>query len=254
MKFHLPILLLPLAIALACSPTEAPVAAPAAGAFEHSHSALGKILGTYVKDGMVDYASLKKNRAGLDGYLGETAAVSKKDFDGWTEDQQLAFLINVYNAETLQLIIDNYPVKSIKKIGSLFGTPWDVKSVQLFGKITTLNAVEHDILRKDYQEPRIHFAIVCAANGCPPLRSEAFVADQLDAQLEDQAKVFLGQKEKNRVDGGTLYLSSIFDWFEGDFTTGKAKTVAEYVNPWFSEDVSGKKVKHTDYDWDLNKQ
>lgn len=223
-------------------------------AFDHSHSKLNTLLKTYVNsEGMINYNSLKANRGGLDSYLESTAAVSESDFNKWSESKRLAFLINVYNAETLQLIIDNYPVKSIKKIGSLLGTPWDVKSVSLFGKTTTLNYVEHSILRKKYTEPRVHFAIVCAAMGCPPLRNEAFVADQLDAQLDSQAKAFLGQNSKNRVEGSTLYLSTIFKWFGGDFTKS-GKTVPEYINPYIDGDTKGKKIKYTDYDWSLNKQ
>ncbi len=223
-------------------------------AFDHSHSKLNSVLKSYVNSaGMVDYDALKANRAGLDSYLKSTAAVSESDYRSWSESKRLAFLINVYNAETLQLILDNYPVKSIKKIGSLLGTPWDVKSVSLFGKTTTLDSLEHGILRKKYNEPRVHFAIVCAAMGCPPLRNEAFVADRLDAQLDSQAKAFLGQSDKNRIEGNTLYLSTIFKWFGGDFTKS-GKTVAEYINPYIDGDTKGKKIKYTTYDWNLNKQ
>ena len=223
-----------------------------AAAFDHSQ--LDAILKKYVNsDGMVNYESLKENRKNLDSYLEKTGAVAKADFEKWTEEEQLAFLINVYNAETLQLIIDHYPVKSIKKIGPVIGTPWDVKSVKLFGKETTLNFVEHRIMRKDYEEPRIHFAIVCAAMGCPPLRAEAFTAEALDEQLDAQAKVFLGQTKKNRVEGKTLYLSSIFNWFGGDFKKD-GKSVQDYVNPWFDEDVSKLRIRYTDYDWSLNQQ
>ncbi len=225
-----------------------------AQAFDHSHGKLNSVLKTYVNgEGMVNYKSLKANRANLDSYLKSTAAVSESEFNGWSESKRLAFLMNVYNAETLQLIIDNYPVKSIKKIGSLLGTPWDVKSVSLFGETTTLNAVEHGILRKKYNEPRVHFAIVCAAMGCPPLRNEAFVAERLDAQLTSQAKTFLGQSGKNRIEGKTLYLSTIFKWFGGDFTKG-GKTISEYIDPYIDGDTKGKKIKYTDYDWSLNKQ
>ncbi len=225
-----------------------------AKAFDHAHNSLNTVLKTYVNsDGMVDYKSLKANRGDLDSYLKSTAAVSESDYNGWSESTRLAFLINVYNAETLQLIIDNYPVKSIKKIGSILGTPWDVKSVSLFGETTTLNYVEHSILRKKYTEPRVHFAIVCAAMGCPPLRNEAFVAERLDAQLTSQAKTFLGQSSKNRIEGNTLYLSTIFKWFGGDFTKG-GKSVPEYIDPYIDGDTKGKKIKYTDYDWSLNKQ
>ncbi|MDF1815949.1 MAG: DUF547 domain-containing protein [Verrucomicrobiales bacterium] len=228
------------------------LAATAASAFDQSHSALSEILKTYVDEkGMVDYQGLKKKRQPLDSYLKTTGAVSEKDFQKWTQSEQIAFLINVYNAETLQLIIDNYPVTSIKKIGSLLSSPWKQKSVQLFGKTTTLDHVEHGILREKYSEERIHFALVCAAVSCPPLRTGAFTGEQLDAQLDDQARVFLNDSTKNRIEGDTLYLSAIFNWFEGDFTSG-GKTLIEYVKPWMQGNPI--KVKFNDYDWSLNQQ
>jgi len=227
-----------------------------AQAFDHSHSDFGAVLEKHVNaSGMVDYAALKADRAKLDGYVESLGSVSRGSFDGWSPDQQIAFLINVYNAETLQLIIDNYPVKSIKRIGGLLGlgSPFEMEVVQLFGKTTTLNHVEHGVLREEFKEPRIHFALVCAAMGCPPLRTEPFVAERLDTQLEEQAATFLGQTEKNRVENGTLYLSPIFRWFSEDFTA-KAGSVAAYVNPWFDENTSDLRVKYTDYDWSLNEQ
>lgn len=226
-----------------------------ASAFDHSHAELNSVLKTYVDDeGMVDYAGLKANRSALDGYLAKTGAVRETDFDSWTRDQRLAFLINVYNAETLKLIIDHYPVKSIKKIGGLFGQPWDVESVTLFGNKTTLNTIEHDILRPKFKEPRVHFAIVCAAMGCPPLSKEAFTAENLDKQLDARGRLFLSQKNKNRLEGNILHVSPIFDWFEGDFTTNG--NLQDFLTPFFPEDIKGKKLKirFTSYDWSLNKQ
>ncbi len=225
-----------------------------AQAFDHSHGILNAVLKTYVnKEGMVNYKSLRGNRAGLDSYLEATAAVSKSEYDGWSEKQKLAFLINIYNAETLQLIIDNYPTTSIKKIGSILRGPWDQKVVELFGETTTLNHVEHEILRKDFSEPRIHFAIVCAAMGCPPLRAEAFTPDQVDTQMNEQAKIFMAQSEKNRIEGDTLYLSQIFKWFAGDFIK-PGLSIDQYVDPFIEGTSSGKSVKYTDYDWSLNQQ
>ncbi len=226
-----------------------------AQAFDHSHAEFDVVLKTYVDaKGMVNYSGLKSHRSGLDSYLAKTGAVKESDFNSWTRDQRLAFLINVYNAETLQLIIDNYPVKSIKKIGSLFGQPWDVKSVTLFGKKTTLNTIEHDILRPKYKEPRVHFVIVCAAMGCPPLLNKAFTPEHLDDQLDARGRYFLGQKSKNKLDGSTLYLSPIFDWFEEDFTADGS--LQNYVATFFPENIKGKKlkIKFTSYDWSLNKQ
>lgn len=225
-----------------------------ASGFDQSHSKFTEILKSYVDDqGMVDYEGLKSNREGLDNYLKATGAVTQSEFKKWGTSDRIAFLINVYNAETLQLIIDNYPVTSIKKIGSFLSSPWKVKSVSLFGDTTTLDHVEHGILREEYNEPRIHFALVCAAISCPPLRQEAFVGEKLDQQLDDQARIFMKQADKNRIEGNTLYLSAIFDWFESDFTNG-GKSLPEFVDPYLEGDAKGKKVKFTDYDWSLNKQ
>lgn len=218
------------------------------------HSAFDSVLKQHVdRAGQVDYAGLKANRSSLDDYLAKTGAVDQSQFSGWSESEQLAFLINVYNAETLQLIIDHYPVASIKKIGGLLSSPWDKKAVVLFGSETTLDHVEHGIIRVKYPEPRIHFALVCAAKGCPPLRNEAYTAAKLEAQLESQTRTFLAESSKNRIEGNTIYLSPIFDWYGEDFETG-GKTVSDYVAPYMEGGTSGKKVKFTDYDWSLNAQ
>lgn len=218
------------------------------------HSGINLVLKRYVNDsGMVDYASLKTNRAGLDGYLKTTAAVSESTFDGWGNDEQLAFLINVYNAETLQYIVDNHPITSIKKLGGIISTPWDKKNVGLLGDQVSLNHLEHKVIRANYSEPRIHFALVCAAKGCPPLRNEAFTATKLESQLESQAKVFLNQITKNRLEGDTLYLSTIFKWYGGDFKDG-GRSVSEYVDPFIEGVTAGKSIEWTEYDWSLNEQ
>lgn len=217
-----------------------------AAGFDHSHAAFNGLLKQHVRGGLVDYAGLKKNPAALSGYLAETAAVAKGDFKAWSRDQRLAFLINVYNAATLQAILTNYPLKSIKDINGGKG-PWKDANIPLLGKTTSLDAIENEMIRPEFKEPRIHFALVCAAIGCPPLRPEAYVAEKLDAQLADQTKVFLADKGKNRSDGGTLYLSPIFDWYGKDFSGDPAV----WVRPWLG---AGDRVKFTDYDWSLNRQ
>ena len=223
-----------------------------ASAFDHS--AYNVVLTTYVDArGMVDYSGLKKNRSGLDSYLQGTGAVSKAQFDSWSDAEQIAFLTNIYNAETLQYIIDNYPLDSIKDLGGLLSSPWGKKNVILFGEKTTLNSIEHEILRQDYDEPRIHFALVCAAISCPPLRREAYTGARLDAQLDDQARTFLAESSKNRIEGDTVYLSSIFDWYGKDFGKGD-EALKKALNPWFKADISDKKIEYTDYDWSLNDQ
>ena len=232
-------------------------AAGEARAFDHSHSAFTSVLKQHVRGGSFDYEALKSDPKGIESYLGSLAAVKESEFNGWSEKQQIAFLANLYNAATLKLVVDHYPVKSIKNIGGTFSSPWKQKVVDLFGSTTTLDHIEHGLLRVNYKEPRVHFAVNCASVGCPNLRSEAFQANRLDAQLDEQARVFLADKSRNRVEGNTLYLSPIFDWFAGDFT--KNGTVEEFVAPYFSGAdrkaiaAGGLKVKYTDYNWSLNK-
>lgn len=226
---------------------------------EFNHTALDAILKKHVRDGRVSYTALKADPKPLNIYLDALAAVAEKEFNGWPEKERLAFLINLYNAATMKLIVDHYPVKSIKDIGGFLGSPWKQEVVRLFGKVTTLHEIEHGIIRKQYPDPRAHFALVCAAKGCPPLRAEAFLAARLDEQLDDQGRVFLGQMQKNRVDPGarTIHLSPIFKWFNEDFEK-RSGSVQKFVSPFFDDAsrralADGKfSIHHTDYDWSLN--
>jgi len=233
-----------------------PALAPASS-FDHRNAAFDALLKQHVNDGWVDYAALKANPERLDSYLAQLAAVSEANFNSWPEKQRLAFLINLYSAATLKLIVDHYPVKSIKDIGGAFSGPWKQDAVRLFGKVTTLDNLEHGIIRQQYHDPRVHFALVCAAKGCPPLRSEAYTADRLDEQLDDQGRTFLAQSQKNRVDAGArvIYLSPIFKWFAGDFEA-KSGSVLKFVEPFLPEKghavTDGFKTKYTEYDWSLN--
>jgi hypothetical protein len=222
----------------------------------------------------VDYRGLKADRKPLDHYLDTLAGVSQSTFAGWTQSEQLAFLINLYNATTLKLIIDHYPVKSIKDIGSFFRGPWSQPVVRLFGRTRTLNYLEHGFLRKRYSEPRIHMALVCAAKGCPPLRSEAYVASKLNAQLDDQARRYLASPAGLRIDRGgkAVYFSSIFKWYGKDFVAGYSpssgfagldrteRAVANFCSRYVSASDSdflkrgGYSVRYLDYDWSLNAQ
>jgi hypothetical protein len=208
----------------------------------------------------VDYAGLKIDQGELNSYLSTVAAVSEAEFKSWTDKQELAFLINVYNAATLKLVVDHYPVKTIKRIGGLKG-PWKQEVVSLFGKKFSLDQVEHELIRKDYDDPRAHFGINCASGGCPSLRSEAYRADQLDRQLHQQGQIFMGDRSKNWVDAkrGKLHLSPIYDWFREDFV-GKSGSVEKFVAPFLPASdraavLSGKlKIVYTDYDWTLNRK
>jgi hypothetical protein len=227
--------------------------------FDQSHGLLDKTLKTFVQDALVDYGALRASRADLDRYLDEVAAVPEGEFSTWPERQRLAFLINAYNAFTLELVLDHYPVKSIKEIGGWLKDPWDQPVVRLFGRAFTLNDVEHKILRVQFAEPRIHFALVCAARGCPPLRSEAYVANHLDAQLDEQARRFLATTSKNRVNDRerVVHLSPIFKWYGSDFEK-QAGSVLAALNPYWPEEAAAAlargdfKIRYTDYDWSLN--
>ena len=235
------------------------VSSAAADEFDQTHALFDGVLKHYVNDARVDYAGLKNKPQDLNRYLTQVANVSEVDFKKWNEQQQIAFLINAYNAYTLQLILDHYPVKSIKDIGSFLTGPWDQPVVKLFGDTITLNTVEHKILRKNYAELRIHFALVCAAKGCPPLRSEAYVGARLDQQLNDQAKQFLATTNKNRVEAGeqVVYLSPIFKWYGADFEKKSGSVLAALKRYWPAKPVAGYedfKIRYTDYDWSLNEQ
>ena len=244
------------ALALGC----AIIASQATAAeFDQTHALFTGVLTNFVKDARVNYGALKAHPQDLNRYLDQIATVSKAEFKKWSEPQQIAFLSNAYNAYTLRLIIDHYPLKSIKDIGSFLKGPWDQPVVILFGETITLNTLEHKILRVDYAEPRLHFVLVCAAKGCPPLRGEAYVGARLEEQLVDQAKQFLAETAKNRVEAAerTVYLSPIFKWYGGDFEKKSGSVLAALKPYWPGKPVAGYedfKIRYTDYDWSLNVQ
>lgn len=267
-------LLLALAVAPVAPAQEAtpPVAAEAAG-FDHAHAAFDAVLKAYVHEGgLVDYQGLAKDRAGLDDYVTGLEAVTAAEFRAWSGIQREAFWINAYNAYTLQLILDNLPVKSIRDLGGLFSSVFSKRFIPLQhlakvdprGKAGTrkklsLGEVEHDILFPVSRTPLFHFAIVCASWSCPELRAEAYVADRLDEQLEEQARVFLADVSKNdlRVRDGRLRISRIFDWSGDEFATypgGTRQLLRDYGPASLAEDPAlGKaKLRYRDYDWALN--
>jgi hypothetical protein len=231
--------------------------ATAAGAKDpgFSHKLYGEVLEKAERNGRVDYVRLKSDPEPLGRYLKSAAAASRRDFDAWPRAERLAFLINLYNASVLRLAADNYPLKSIKDIPRAFQR----RSVNLFGREISLDELENDWIRKTYNEPRIHFALVCAAKSCPPLRGEPYAAAALEKQLEEQTRAFLSDKRMNYLDPGgrVLYLSPYFDWFQEDFTRA-AGSAADFLRPYFgTQTASGLKegrikMKYVPYDWSLN--
>lgn len=267
----MPTSLLPLVL-LACSPAVEPVAqrssqepVSADAPFDHDHALLTEVLAKHVRGDRVDYAALKKDRATLGRYLATLAAVTPERVEGWTKPQRFAFWINVYNAYTLDLVLDDYPVDSIKDIGSLFTSVWDQRFIPLAGfdpggkdRELSLNDVEHEIMRERFEDARLHAAVNCASISCPPLRAEAFVAARLDEQLDAQVRDWLADPTRNRLDAKReeLKLSKIFDWYAEDFERDAgsvqawvARFAPEPEAAWIDDDT---KVRYLDYDWSLN--
>lgn len=217
------------------------------------HSIYSELLQKYVKDGIVNYRDLKSEERKLDQYLD---ILNKTNPEALSRNEQYALYMNAYNAYTLKLILENYPVKSIKDTGSLLKGPWKIELVKIGGKTMSLDDVEHKILRPQFKDPRVHFAINCAAKDCPPLYSEAFQADILDQQLERNTRNFLNNPKKNYLEGNTLYVTRIFKWFGGDFNNDPLGFVLKFAEGEFKNQLEANKdkikVKHLNYDWALN--
>lgn len=231
-----------------------------------------KLLAEYVDDkGLVNYEALQQNRQPLDLYYAQLAAVTPATFNSWNAKEQLAYLMNAYNALTLLSIIDQNPLKpSIRDIPGV----WNANTFKVAGKSQTLDNIEHDTIRPTFNEPRIHAALVCAAMSCPPLRNEPYTAAQIDQQLDDQVKAWLALPEVGfRIDRqrNKVYLSKIFDWYGDDWKPqfaveagfsgdAKQKAVLNFISRYLSPEdraylQAGKyQVGYLDYDWSLNRQ
>jgi len=216
----------------------------------------------------VDYQGFLAQRSQLSDYLKELEQISQSDFEQWSDTKQLAFLINAYNAWTVDLILTDYPnLKSIRDLGSFFRSPWAKSFIPLLGNTYSLDDIEHELIRGDnkYQEPRIHFAVNCASIGCPALREEAYEESKLDTQLEEQTQRFLSDKSRNFIQGNRLYLSLIFKWYKGDFEKGFRGTsnLASFLllypeslkvtdNERNTLEKTDMEIDFLDYDWQLN--
>jgi hypothetical protein len=217
----------------------------------------------------VDYAGIGRDRTQLARYLAATSAVSRAEFDHWPAPEQLAFLINAYNAWTVELIVRAGPkIDSIRDLGSLLQSPWKKRFVPLLGETRSLDDIEHQLIRGSgrYQEPRIHFAVNCASVGCPALRREAYVAARLDAQLEEATRLFLADRTRNRASGESLQVSSIFKWYREDFEAGwrGARNLDAFLASYgdaLGLDAARRQqlargeieIEFLDYDWRLNR-
>ncbi len=270
---------------LICCMATASFGLSAANAASPDYADYAKALSHVDDRGLVQYEQLKANRKPLDDFTAWLATVSEADYESWDEPARIAFWINAYNALTLKSIIDHYPIRSSffssllypkNSIRQIDGVWTEVKH-PVMGRQMTLDEIEHQVLRKQFDEPRVHMALVCAALSCPPLRAEPYLGEKLDAQLEDQSRRFLRREAnfravRSRSGKGTVYLSSIFDWFGQDFV-GKYGTDTEFkdrdaatraVLSFVSLHVpeadreylktGAYTISHTDYDWTLNER
>lgn len=241
------------------------VLANPAFAFDHSHRTWTSVLKKYQNtQGLVYYEKLKVDAQAnkshpLNLYLAEIQKVSLPEYESWSENQKKAFLINSYNATTIKLIVDHYPVASIKKIGGFFKKPWSIEFFSLFGgKIKSIDPIEHEWLRPKFKDCRVHAAVNCASISCPPLRNEAFVAEKLDVQLDEQMAVWLNDSTRNQIyaQKKLFELSKIFDWYKKDFDSwggGVVAVVRRYSKSQISDEVASQiQLKYLDYNWALN--
>ncbi len=222
---------------------------------EPSHQIWDELLAKHVDDeGHVNYKGFIASMDSLERYLELLSAQPANS--NWPEEAQLAYWINAYNAFTVKLIVDNYPLKSIRDLHPTIYIPmvrtvWHKKFFKIGGKDMNLDTIEHEILRKQFNEPRIHFAIVCASQSCPALLNEAYKSIRLSDQLKQQTIAFLGDPTRNKIQTNRVELSKIFSWFKGDFT--KSGTLIDFLNSYsrvqISEDAD---VEFLDYDWSLN--
>lgn len=226
------------------------------------HSKFDALLKQYVQNDKVNYAALKEDKR-LNEYLQELERANPDALA--TREEKIAFWINAYNAYTLKLVVDNYPIKSITDLSALgylslpFDSPWKRKFCKIGGKVYSLDDIEHTILRGEFGEEQIHFAVNCASESCPVLRPEAYTGEKLSAQLKEQAQAFLSDSTRNqfRLEGNTLYLSKIFEWYRSDFEKKKG-SLLKYIAQYFSGEErerleSGNvTIKFLDYNWNLN--
>lgn len=211
----------------------------------HEYTKLDAFLKTYVTgSGQVKYASIKSNKSELDEIIAEFNATSAES--SWSKNQKLAFWINAYNIFTIKLIVDNYPTSSITKITA---KPWDKKFANIGGKTYTLNNIETDIIRKKYNEPRIHFALNCASESCPVLLNKAYTSSNLNSLLTSQTKRFLNDTSKNTFSKKEAQISKIFDWYAEDF----GDSVMDFIKEYHTLDYTPKKTTFMEYSWNLNK-
>ncbi len=246
---------------------------------DKTHALFSAQLEKYVTDGGVNYREWKLHTEPLKAYLHALSRIDKNEYQKLSQNEKLVFWINAYNAYTIKLVLDHYPIRGTKtyypasSIRQVDGF-WEDNSIELAGRKVTLESMEHDILRRDFLEPRTHFAVVCAAKGCAPINKMAYSAEHLDEQLDNAAKAFLSNPKNVKIDfeKKTIDVSSLFKWFPLDFANavglGKRfppptddEIVAAYIlskvpeaaaKNFGPDESKGFKITYREYDWGLN--
>lgn len=251
------------------------LAAPGAAGFDHAYARYAAVLRDFVRPPRVDYTALAKGRDALDAAVGAFGQAGADEERAWARDERLAFWINAYNVFTLRAIVDHYPIRaqwltlqprnSIRQIDGV----WTKLTWRAAGRTLTLDDIEHRILRPEFKEPRVHFAINCASVGCPPLAADPYRAGTLDAQLDAAARRYLASAQGLRVQGDTLHVSKILEWYGDDFVARFApdaagrpdrveraiRSVIGRFGPTAAAELARKpatRIRFLDYDWSLN--
>ena len=216
-----------------------------------AHSKWDALLKTHVsKLGTVNYKGFKTDQAKLTAYLLDLE--SNVPSAAWSKNETMAYWINAYNAYTVQLMVKNYPLKSIMDLKYNGKSAWDYKWIKIGTETLSLNDIEHVKLRKKYKDARIHFAVNCASFSCPVLLNSAYIATKLEAQLEAQAILFINDPKRNQISASSAKVSQLFEWYQDDFTTG-GKTVIDYLNKYSKTKIkAGTNISYLSYNWNLN--
>ncbi|MBK6859683.1 MAG: DUF547 domain-containing protein [Saprospiraceae bacterium] len=220
-----------------------------------SHNLWSDILNSSVDtNGNVDYKRIMKDSIQLNEYLEKLS--NNPPRPTWTVNESKAYWINAYNAFTIQLILRNYPIRSIKDIGSripFINSTWDIPFITIGSELLSLNTIEHLILRKTYKDPRLHMVLVCASKSCPSLRNEAYTAGSLDLQLDEQCYKFLMDPGRNKIQTSELKISQLFKWYSSDFK--KRGGIIPFINKYSEVKIrKNAQIDYLEYDWSLNEK
>ncbi len=220
-----------------------------------SHQLWDQLLGEHVSpSGAVDYKGFIRDSSRLNRYI-SLLRESHPNEQNWSEAERKAYWINAYNAFTVKLILNHYPLESIKNIKNgipFVNSVWDIKFINIEGRVYDLNNLEHGILRKEFDDPRVHFALNCASKSCPKLLNEAYTAEKLDAQLDLQGKAFLGDSSKNLIGTDRIQISRIFYWYKGDFVHSE-QSLVDFLNKFSAKKIQrDAKIDYLPYNWNLN--